>query len=227
MLSMRALIKSVDGDTVALVTTPWIKIAELMEVIRYDGQRYSRPSQIHYGGWPQIIHASSRGLLYSTGIKPELIWYDFDGSIKSKIQIEIPKQLVTDEDRSIVESKLVELLEKPNTDPDRLPFKMTRTDLKFANSKAFWSFVAVDDKGFIWLQTASPAFPFQLNGISPIHYRVLSPEGEYLGITQRPRATSGQIVRGHFLAIVPDLETGEMVPTVYRIRPAIEGLDYP
>lgn len=36
-----------------------------------------------------------------------------------------------------------------------------------------------------------------------------------------------QVARGHFFAMLEDPASGETVPTVYRIRPAVDGLDYP
>jgi hypothetical protein len=55
-------------------------------------------------------------------------------------------------------------------------------------------------------------------------FRVLSPSGEYLGDTTPPSA--GTVVRGHLLTIATDPETEESYPVVYRIRPAVEGLEY-
>jgi hypothetical protein len=61
---------------------------------------------------------------------------------------------------------------------------------------------------------------------------VAAPDGEYLGDTTLPPMVLSdfagiQIVGGHLLALVEDPESGERVPTVYRIRPAIDGLRYP
>jgi hypothetical protein len=61
---------------------------------------------------------------------------------------------------------------------------------------------------------------------------VAAPDGEYLGDTTLPPMVltdfAGiQIIGGRLLALVEDPETAERVPTVYRIRPAIDGLRYP
>lgn len=55
-------------------------------------------------------------------------------------------------------------------------------------------------------------------------FLVLSPEGEFLGTTTMPDA--GSVSRGHLLTMAEDPETGEHLPTVYRIRAAVPGLGY-
>ena len=58
--------------------------------------------------------------------------------------------------------------------------------------------------------------------------RVVSPEGRYAGDTQTPPVYAPIGFEGDlFLALVTNPETGERVPTVYRLRPTVPGLDFP
>jgi hypothetical protein len=55
---------------------------------------------------------------------------------------------------------------------------------------------------------------------------VISPEGEYLGITKRPMGRT-EVFGGRLLVNYSDSETGEFTLTVYDIRPIVRGLKYP
>ncbi len=56
---------------------------------------------------------------------------------------------------------------------------------------------------------------------------VLNSEGEYLGTTTRPWQPATYIAQGRLYILEEDPETGEILPTVYRIEPAVPGLTYP
>jgi hypothetical protein len=79
----------------------------------------------------------------------------------------------------------------------------------------------VDDKGFVWLMPLPDHGGFQ-SGPS-WSWLVLSPEGEYLGRTLAP---GSRFHRGHVLTAEEDPDSGEQFPVVYRIRPAVPGLEY-
>jgi len=57
-------------------------------------------------------------------------------------------------------------------------------------------------------------------------FRVISPEGEYLGDTKWP-IPDGSLSRGHFLTVRYDEETGEEFFEVYRIESNSRGFIYP
>jgi hypothetical protein len=59
-----------------------------------------------------------------------------------------------------------------------------------------------------------------------ISWRVLSPEGEYLGDT-RCLADEASISHGHVLTICNNEETGAQDLIVYKIRPLARGLRFP
>jgi len=56
---------------------------------------------------------------------------------------------------------------------------------------------------------------------------VISPDGEYLGITKPPMGRITEIAGGKLLQNNRDPETGEATLLVYDIRPIVRGLDYP
>ena len=57
--------------------------------------------------------------------------------------------------------------------------------------------------------------------------KIVELEGVYLGDTTWPRIQrAGRVVRGHLLAMVFNEETLQLAPTVFRIEPAVVGLEY-
>ena len=69
-------------------------------------------------------------------------------------------------------------------------------------------------------------------------YRIVSPEGEYLGLTRLPAAENItgnvqplslpiSVAHGHYMGITWDVETGERHLHVYRLKPAATGFVYP
>ncbi len=102
-----------------------------------------------------------------------------------------------------------------------------RDHARLAENKAFWDGLLIDAEGYLWLQ-----IPYEDGSLGPRppreKQRLLSPRGEYLGVTEWPAAERVTwIGEGYLLSIVVEEDTGLEVPTVFRIRPAIEGLRYP
>ena len=94
----------------------------------------------------------------------------------------------------------------------------------FADAKAFWGMVEIDSEGYFWLDLS--LHPEETSG--DFHtFMVLSPEGEYLGMTTRPYGPNAHIARGRMYILEQDAETGEIVPAIYGIRPAVRGFAYP
>ena len=57
-------------------------------------------------------------------------------------------------------------------------------------------------------------------------FHVIDPEGRYLGSTGLPTGRP-QIAGGRLMCFIEDPETGESTPTVFALRPAVEGFIYP
>jgi hypothetical protein len=83
----------------------------------------------------------------------------------------------------------------------------------------------IDDAGYLYLSLreyrAGPSGP------APTTYRVLSPQGEYLGLTTHPAGSGAGIMGGRLLINGSDMETGYYAYSVYEIRSAIPGFAYP
>lgn len=110
-----------------------------------------------------------------------------------------------------------------------------KTSAQYPEHKAFWSFTHVEEPGgWLWLTVPVPTFGTYVRDSPRIQqqqiFRILNPAGEFIGVTSWPPEVgrfATNVVRGHLLAMVPDPETEEEIPTVYLIRPAVEGLIYP
>lgn len=87
--------------------------------------------------------------------------------------------------------------------------------------------IAVDDFGFIW---ASEPDACSSSPVGETRYRILSPEGEYLGDTYYPDIGiadySGTPSRGHLLCAYEDEETGAPMVVVLKIKSAVRGFEY-
>jgi len=227
-LRSEALVRNTRGDTLAAISTPEVTISvPVPTIVRLNNSRRIRPINLQYSASPQILHLRTAELLLYAGTDPELMFYDFAGRLIRKILVDIPLVPVSTDEQRRVKDRLSELMRLAITDPGVFPIEMNPSDIPFADVKAAWQTVEVDDHGYIWLQESLPAWPFNPVGVKPVVYRLLSPEGEYLGNTHRPVAVSGQVVRGYYLALVNDEEMGMAVPTVYRISSAIRGFNYP
>jgi len=90
--------------------------------------------------------------------------------------------------------------------------------------KAYWRDVIVDSNGFIWLQYPSNDVEETMD--TGRRFRILTPEGEYLGDTTVP-LSGGQVAFGKFMGIRWEVESGLGMPSVFTIRPIVEGLVYP
>ena len=93
-------------------------------------------------------------------------------------------------------------------------------------AKAPWTEVEIDDSGFIWLLMPLPSL-MAASDDTTRSFRIISPEGEYLGITTRPKGGAQSLAYGKILLQTTDPETSEHLLMVYRIHPAVEGLEYP
>jgi len=83
----------------------------------------------------------------------------------------------------------------------------------------------IDDTGYLWLPSPESAEAQEAAG-GRMLYRLLSPEGEYLGDMRFP-PVSLRIEHGYASGIVTDEETGDKIPTVWRLIPSAEGFKYP
>jgi len=94
----------------------------------------------------------------------------------------------------------------------------------YADKVGFWDDGFIDDAGFIWLEDV---YTNQFRGLkSDTVFHVFSPEGQYLGLTTVP-GMMVNIGRGVACVSVYDRISREVTHAVYRILPAVKGLEYP
>ncbi len=223
-MQSRAMVVGAEFDTLWTVSTP--SLQSRYEVsLSSAGRTAGMLVPIEYGPQPFIVYAPVCGLVVSDGDRPELTVYDLDGEISRRIRIELTPERVTtaergrivdDMDRQIAVAREVRVAD----------LQARKENLRFAEEKSFWTRLQVDDHGFFWLQvTESNVDRREAGGIL---WRVLSPEGEYLGDTRWPTTRANcWVTHGHLAFWVDDEETGESFPVLYRIRPAVKGLRYP
>jgi hypothetical protein len=160
-----------------------------------------------------------------------LRWFDRRGNPTRIDRIDLPRIPPSREDRQLMERywdrRIAEVEERA-----RASARTVRDNLAFGEYVPFWTTVTVDDAGYCWLGLYEPSMRKEEAGGSA--FRVISPEGEYVGDTRWPLVAMADylvrgvtIARGHLLAIERDSETYEMIPTVYRISSSVAGFRYP
>ncbi len=167
---------------------------------------------------PQACYDPQRGILLSTGVEPELVWYNLQGKPVKKIRIDLAREALTDADFGFILEKwpaLSSVLKDPELIPGHHPY---------------WNNILVDDLGYIWLEChleiAKPADSGHTTFI------LLDPEGEFLGMARvpghfMPERPGFAIMRGHVLTFLRDQETRQQYAAAYRLIPAAEGFRYP
>ncbi len=166
---------------------------------------------------PAMSIAPDGRVYLTTGERPEILCYNWDG-ILTVVRFDLKEERVTSDDRKAV---------LDNTDLNEIPprFRENFINQQFPKSKAYWTNITTDDRGFVWL-TREAEYNLQ-NPASIPRTLVVDSEGRLLGSTRLPVLIS-QIRRGLLtMGIRQDPDTGELLPVVYRILPIAPGLDYP
>ncbi len=196
---------------------------ELAEVISPPA-----PGPGNFIGAPILHYIPGRGILNVKCPEPEMEWYDLDGSLRQVIRLDIERDSVTASDRDRVTSEIRAEIENTPEGNQRTRPQRELDNIAFPNDRDPWFGALVDESGFIWAGEPRGSY------LSPIHHRkwrLLSPEGEYLGDTYFPevsgRAVAGRPSYGHLIMTWEDEETGAPVVAVFRVRSAIRGFTYP
>ena len=142
-------------------------------------------------------------------------------SLRPAVHVNPEPEPVTHEERQGIRDWIVSDAE---TFGDPILRRAAISELKIHEYKAFWGDLSIDEFGHYWLHIPRGYMnPIDTGGS---RYRVLSPEGEYLGDTRWPSSV-GRVQNGCLMTYIENEETGEREATVFRIVPAVDGLIYP
>jgi hypothetical protein len=182
---------------------------------------------VPFGPRPLAVYSEHHGILMTSGVRPEIDLFDLDGIRRAKLTIDLPPRVVTDEDRQLHEAPIRKNLTEGRPEFRNL-YRAELEALEYPEHMRYWSDLEVDDSGFIWLEIPGYVTAFE-HGEDAVLYHVLSPEGEYLGITRLPTHRRGRtrLTKGFLTVVEMDEETGEKEIVAYRISPAVPGFVYP
>ena len=198
-----------DGsDTLWIIESDPVEVYANMPVGSGSDRGSNLFSRMPFSARPVSVYSPDHGILLTDGISPVIRRFDLTGQMIQEIRLGLPFRKVTGAMKQRMKNR----------------FMGRQIDWFFPEYIGFWHGIYVDDSGYIWLE----AIPE--NGIpeSPTDsvMHVVSPNGEYLGVTEMP-AEVRRIRRGLLLGAWYEIENRDYVPVAYRIHATVEGLIYP
>ncbi len=202
-----------DGrDTLMTIVSGAVDYTANIYVGQIDGKRTEMVGPIPFSASVSTLYMPDRGILLTEGTDPELRWYDLSGNLTQVTRLGLTPQPVTDE------------MKREYAESVNMPYATVNPEWVFPEYAGLWNNAFMDDSGFIWLQAVAEA---QRRGqrVGTV-MQVVSPRGELLGVTELPCRFEG-VSRGLLLGYQTDEETGEQIPSIFRISPMVRGLKYP
>lgn len=211
-----------EGNTLGQVRAPSDNQGRMIMLEEY---RMGIVAQEYYGPRSGALYHPERGILTYTTAEPVFRWYSLDGNLSYVVRLEMDPEPVSQQDRRAIEQMLDERIESATDDRGEAMAKATKKYAEIPDVKSYWYSVRIDDAGYYWL-SRHPDYSKEGDDRYNRPYRLLSPEGEYLGDTKVPERNFN-ISRSHVLAFREDEETGMQIPIVYRMKPVAPGFSYP
>jgi len=216
------MVVTTDGDTLCRIEAkPWGMGRRIpipgYSITLFGAAYYAMRSSLSY-------HIDFGFLCYCTD-EPIIRWYGLDGDLEREIVLLMEPESVTDDDRRGIQRSLQRSVDAATDERALAMAESRKKHAAIPNEKTYWSSVVADDYGYHWLAYHTD-YSIEDPADRKRSYRLLSPEGEYLGDVQYPEGY-GQISQGYFLTSREDEETGEILQVVYRLKPAVEGFTYP
>ncbi len=210
------------ADTVATGQTTDVPVA-FRGTYEAGGRAVNVAKIMAIRGEPVVAYQPGEGILVSTGLTPELKWYGLDGRLVKVVRLELLEDAVTDEERDdILDRADRRVQEAP---PDRRDSaRVARQIVRVPDVRPPWENLQIDEYGYIWLRVPESDGQRRRKGGSA--YRVLSPQGEYLGNTRWP-IVEGLPTGGHLTGITRDPTTDEPHAVVFRATAQAAGFKYP
>jgi len=218
---------SAGGDTLWSHTTERV-LLWTHESVSVEGEEMELMTSIPFAPYPDAAFSPVHGLVMSSGTGPELECRDpLTGNITRRIRLEFPPEVPTDDERQLIQSALREQIEASDIPllQGMLEAQRKACD-NMPDTKAAWTNIHLDEAGYLWLRL--PDFSDFIPGNTAVTYRIVSPEGEYLGRTTVPPSDQFRDpCRGRLLLRRENEETGAIELCVYSIRTQVRELAYP
>jgi hypothetical protein len=190
------------------------------------GRSMTTVTRLPFSPFPQAHYVPALGVVVSSGYVPQLHIYGEDGSLRQRVELDLGDLTITEADRQQVRNWYEERISETENQQSQEMMQSQLENLRFGDTKAPWSMIKFDDRGYLYLRHVDTYQPREVI-LDHESYMVISPDGEYLGTTSRPSGPSTEVVDGRLLVNRSDRETGEFTLTVYEIRPLVAGLDSP
>ncbi len=211
-------------DTISCLMTERVTEAK----VTYLDDNRRRITELRFSPSAIALPVPGRGILITSGRRPELTWHDTSGDLTLHIVLDLPLLPVTAEVKAAywrdLEAGLRLAYERHGIET---PVDIDRSLYFFVDEIGFWNEALVDDFGYIWLQDV---YSFTTEAITgQCRFHILSPEGEYLGTARVPTGLyrSMRLSGGKLCLITYDQATGDSAPVAFAIASAIEGWTYP
>ncbi|MFC1529183.1 6-bladed beta-propeller [Gemmatimonadota bacterium] len=204
------------------------EIASFTETRRWvivGGAIGSQP--IFYSRTPQMLYQPDLGVLCSTGQSDEFQLYSTEGELYRTVRLRLEPERVTGGERDAIRRHMDDLIEQASDDRERALYREVKQQVHIPEVKPAWMRLIVDDQGYCWLHEHDDLTVEEPWTLQP-SFKVLSPDGEYLGKTEWPvRFPSAKVSRGHLLTMQENQESGEIEYIIYRLEPAVRRFNYP
>lgn len=218
MHTYSAAVLSSIGDTLSIIDSPPEIFGRPFRSGRYAGLGIT-----YYKPHSTILFKQDQGILFCASDKPVLRWYALDGSIKRIINLDFELETVTEKDRDNIHNYWQMRI---NNDEKRREFYVDYERYStIPKVKSYWKEIIVDDAGYYWIKRHYDFQEYDRDRES-ISYRVLSPQGEYLGDTNWP-FPQANVSNGFLSARQDDDSTSVTHYIIYKIHSTIEGFNYP
>ncbi len=174
---------------------------------------------------PRAVFAYLPGIqfLLSCGSQPHIDIYELSGNRRMQIRMDLQSQPISEPERQIISDRFDQLIDR-NPESIKPQIRREKEYLILPEQNGYWDEAFFDGYGHIWLRT--PELNEVRKEMFGPSFRILSPDGEYLGTTRWP-CGNGRIQDGQFLGLVLNTESGGLVPTVFKISSRVTGFRYP
>jgi len=174
---------------------------------------------------PVVTYSPRHGLVRSVGSEPLIEVFDTQGVLRRRIVLDLPTEEIPRDDKLAVIEGIRARQGLEIWDYRDEEIEQSIENLQFPRHKSFWTTLFVDADGYFWLMIWEP--PREEVTEWRAYYRLLSPEGEYLGETRWPGPT-GTVAGDRLLTWDLNPGTGELnMPVVYRMQPLPAGFTFP